>query len=228
MNVALRVFACALLLAALGFGAGKPATEISGSYVEARTADIYTGPCFANAEVNLLGNLAVFGWHVNQGSWQGVKLDGLGVVAAVKASATLGDLFGSAYPVRAVLLVDERASLEQREALQSFARRMSGDLLQNIVRVEAMPISFAIHGESIHETRVTLSAGTLARLETRAMADGDHICGNEETWYAPLTKLEHAMPAVATDHRFRGEGLNSTWSSPDKRSAFVGTFRLAE
>src|SRR2546422_3612210 len=26
--------------------------QISGQYIEARTADVYTGPCFANSEVN--------------------------------------------------------------------------------------------------------------------------------------------------------------------------------
>jgi hypothetical protein len=52
----------------------------------------------------------------------------------------------------------------------------------------------------------------------------DHTCGNESTWYPPLTKLDHAMPAVAVAHTFKGEGLGTTWSSPDKRSSFVGSF----
>ena len=33
-----------------------------------------------------------------------------------------------------------------------------------------------------------LTAGTLATIETRSLNHGDHICGNEETWYQPLTK----------------------------------------
>jgi len=47
--------------------AGVQAADIHGQYVEARTADIYTGPCFANSEVELTGNLAVLGWKIEKG-----------------------------------------------------------------------------------------------------------------------------------------------------------------
>lgn len=223
----------ALALAAFAWtaaatAAAVPATEVRGDYVEARTADVYTGACFANSEVQLVGNLAVFGWKINKGTWQGVNLDGLAVVAAVRASSTLGDRTGTAYPVKAVLMVDERASLEQRDALRRFAVRQSGDLLQDIVKVEAMPIDFAVRGSSIHAASVALTAGTMARIETRSIEQGDHVCAHEETWYDPLTRLDHAMPAFTLAHRFEGRELNSRWSSPDKRSAFVGTFHYTE
>ena len=116
----------------------------TANYVEARTADVYTGPCFANSEVGLTGQLAVFGWKVTKGSWDGVQLDDLGVVGVVRASSTLGDVYHTAYPVKAVLIVDERANPEQRLALQSFAKRMGGDLLQDVVRVEYQPIDLTL------------------------------------------------------------------------------------
>ena len=119
--------------------------------------------------------------------------------------------------------MDSRANPEQRLALQSFAKRMGGDLLQDIVRVEYAPIQFEItSGE--HTMKVKLTAGSLAEIETRAMNAKDHTCGNESTWYPPLTKLAHAMPAVAVEHTFKGDGLGTTWRSPDKRSSFVGSF----
>ena len=46
-------------LTSMAFGAGLEKSRLHGEYVEARTADIFTGPCFANAEVNLMGDLAV-------------------------------------------------------------------------------------------------------------------------------------------------------------------------
>ncbi len=58
---------------------------VRGDYVESRTADVYTGPCFANGQANQVGDLAVFGWSIREGSWQGVKLDGLSVAGVVKA-----------------------------------------------------------------------------------------------------------------------------------------------
>src|ERR1700722_15062317 len=92
-----------LLSASCCLAGGIPSHSIYGDYMEARTADVYTGPCFANSEAGLIGNLAVFGWKVDKGSWEGVSLDGLSVVAAVRANATLGNVYETAYPVKAIL-----------------------------------------------------------------------------------------------------------------------------
>ncbi len=219
-----RLLGSLIVCAGFASAAGLPSHSINGDYVEARTADVYTGPCFANSEIGLVGQLAVFGWKVSNGSWNGVDLNGLSVVGVVRASSTLGDVYHTAYPVKSVLIVDDRANAEQRLALQSFAKHMGGDLLQQVVRVDFEPISLGFENDDIHSMKATLTAGKLAKIETRAMAAGDHICRNEEVWYKPLTELTHAMPAVAVAHQFRGEGLGTTWSSPDKRSAFIGSF----
>lgn len=227
----MRVLMCAFLAAGIAAAANRPVTDLKGSYVEARTADVFTGPCFANSEVELVGNLAVFGWRIDQGQMEGVKLDGLSVVAAVKARSTLGNQFGTAYPVKAYLMVDQKATFEQRAALERFARRMGGDLLEDVAGVASLPIEFKVEGDSIHDAQVSLTAGTLAAVRTRAIRSGDHVCSNEETWYPPLTKLEHSMAAYALDHRFNGtadKALNGSWWNPEKRSAFVGTFHLAD
>src|SRR5437667_4412572 len=129
-----------LLCVSLGFAAGIPTQRtVIGDYIEARTADVYTGPCFANSEGGLVGELAVFGWKIDQGSWQGVSLAGLSVVGAVKASATLGDVYHTAYPVKSILIIDEKASLEQRAALPSSTTKIGDDLLQHIVSVDHRP-----------------------------------------------------------------------------------------
>lgn len=221
----IAVAVVSLAMAGLSFAAGIPAHGIYGNYVEARTADVYTGPCFANSEVGLVGQLAVFGWKVTKGSWQGVDLDGMSVVGVVKAHHTLGDVYETAYPVISVMIVDSRANAEQRLALQSFAKHMAGDLLQDVVRVDYQPIELSFANDDIHSMKATLTAGNLAKISTRAINEGDHTCRNEEVWYRPLTKLDHAMPAYALANQFAGQGLGTTWSSPDKRSSFIGTFQ---
>jgi hypothetical protein len=200
--------------------------NVRGEYIEARTADVYTGACFANSEVGNTGDVAVMGWRVSKGSFNGVTLDGLNVVAVVRGQGTLGFVDGTVYPVKSVLIVDERASIEQQQALKAFAQRMGGDLLSNVLRVDLAPISFALEDDNVHSAAATLQAGDLATIRTRAMNKKDHVCSNEEVWYLPLTKVKHAMPAVAMEHRFKGEGLGMKWSSPDKRSAFVADFQL--
>src|SRR6516225_12161722 len=93
------------------------AQQLRGDYIESRSTDVYVAQCFANGEVGLTGNFALMAWHVQEGSWNGVKLDGLTVAAAVRAHATLGDPYGNPYPAQAVLMVDDTASPQQRAAL---------------------------------------------------------------------------------------------------------------
>src|SRR5436309_668857 len=51
-----------------------------------------------------------------------------------------------------------------------------------------------------------------------------NLCGNEETYYPPLTCVEHAMPAFTERASFKGRGLNLTWEATGQRSAFVASF----
>ncbi len=226
----------ALLAAAPACLAAPLISGISGDYLEARTSDVYTGPCFANSEVNTAGEEAVFAWRVRQGAWKGVAIDGLSVVAVVRAAATLGDPTRSPLPARSVLLVDERADAAQKAALLGLAHEMGGELLSEVVSVESVPIALTVEAGAVPEAHpghamasalsgvASLTAGPDVELRTRALNHHDHVCGNEEVYYPPLTPTAEAMPAVTVAHAFRGAGLGKTWSSPGKRSAFVGRF----
>lgn len=75
MKRVLWAMASLSLATCLSYAAAIPNNSIYGDYVEARTADVYTGPCFANSEVGLTGQLAVMGWKVTKGSWSGTDLE---------------------------------------------------------------------------------------------------------------------------------------------------------
>jgi hypothetical protein len=224
LGTAVVVFSAA---ASVSFAAGIPARSINGNYIEARTADVYTGPCFANGEVEMAGKEAVMGWKINHGDWHGVNLEGLSVVGVLRAEHTLGNTFERVNPTHAVLIVDSRADAEQRLALQSFAKYMGGDLMKDVVQVDYAPIELTIEGGNIHGGAAKLTAGSLAAIRTRAMAATDHICGNEEIWYPPLAKTQHVMPAYALEDSYSGNALGETWNNRLKRSGFVGTFQVA-
>jgi hypothetical protein len=196
---------------------------IKGDYVEVRSADVYTGPCFANAEENLEGKQAILAWKIREGSWQGVSLDGLSVVAVVKANATLGDTYHNPYPTKSVLILDERANSQQRNALVEFVKSAAGPLVKEVVRLDTAPIALEMSG--VHGS-VKLVAGNLARVRTRSLCQGDHLCGNEEVYYPPLTKVAHAMPAYTLNAAFTGAGLGEVWDRSEARSAFIGSFNL--
>jgi hypothetical protein len=195
-------------------GQGAAAT-ISGDYAEFRNADVYTGPCFANSEMNLTGDDAVLAWHVHEGTWAGVPLTDMSVVAVVRASGTLGDPYTNPLPAKAVLIVDARANEAQRAALVEFAQAQASGLLNELVSVQAQPISFTIaqHGYT------TVQAGNVVHLATRMLKMTDTICHNEEVYYPPLAgHLAHSMPVVAAASSYTGNNLGVTWNDS------VGTF----
>ncbi len=217
----LTLFAAAFLMAIPAMA--QTADHISGNYMEFRNADVYTGPCFANSQVGLTGQNAVLAWQVADGQWNGVSLSGLGVVAVVRASATLGDPYGDPLPAKAVLFVDSRANPAQQAALVSFAQSQSAGLLNDIVVTNSAPISFG--ADSSRMGWETLAVGNVVKLSTRAINTGDMICHNEQTYYPPLAShLTHSMPVVARDSSYQGKSLGVTWDDSNGRGSFVGRF----
>lgn len=208
---------------ALSFAASLPAQQLRGDYIESRSTDVYVAQCFANGEVGLTGNYALMAWHIEEGAWNGVKLDGLTVAAAVRARATLGDPYGDPYPAQAVLMVDNAANPAQRQALIAFAQHEGGRLLENVVRVNYVPVVLDVPAD-LHQGSAVLRAGHLATIVTRPLNHNDHICGNESNYYPPLNNVDHALSAVALTDEFQGEGLDSHWTSHGRRSAYIGTF----
>jgi hypothetical protein len=222
----LCIVAALFLAAAVSFAAGLPGKNISGNYMEARTADVYTGPCFANGEAEINGKEAVLGWKINNGAWKGVNIAGLGVVGVIRAQHTIGNVHVPSNSGIAVVIVDSRANAEQREALIAFAKSQGGPLMQNVVKVLSAPIDLTVEGGNLHGGAAHLTAGSLAEIRTRAMTEADHTCGNEDIFYPPVAKLEHVMPAYALENSFQGEGLGETWSNRFHRSSFIGTFQV--
>jgi len=214
------VFGSALLLLA---GITLQAQQIRGDYIESRSTDVYVAQCFANGEAGLTGNQALLAWHVEAGSWNGIRLDGLTVAAAVRARATLGDPYGNPYPAQAVLMVDDAADPSQRQALVAFAQHEGGKLLENIARVEYVPVILDVPQDPL-EGHAVLRAGHLATIITRPLNHQDHICGNEVNFYPPLTHVEHATSAVALTDKFQGDGLDAEWSNHGRRSVYLASF----
>ena len=214
-----RAIAVALLLL-LGTALTASAA-IEGRYVEVRDADVYTGPCFANSQMGLRGKQAILAWKITRGAWHGTDLSGLGVMAVVRASNTLGDPYFNAYPAVAVLILDQHASPRQRRALPAFAQAMAPRLLDHVVKVDSAPISMQFESQ---RGAVKVEAGRLARIRTRGLMACDMICGNEQVYYHPLIPKTVSIPAFTLTEAFQGKGLGEVWTHHDQRSAFIGSF----
>jgi hypothetical protein len=209
------------LTAATALAVSQPA--IKGDYLEVRSCDIYTGPCFANAEMGTAGKEAMLVWTVKEGSWQGTSLDGLSVIVVVRTDATLGNMKYEPRSGKAVLIVDEKASPSQQEALKSFAQSMAGKLISEVAAVKVTNIEAKL-GSCNKSGCAVVKAKGLIDISTRCFGDDDHVCGNEDIFYPPLTDVSEPMPAYTEIAAFNGKGLNATWQFTGQRSAFLASF----
>lgn len=199
------------------------ADELKGDYLETRTCDVYTGPCFANGQIGLTGKDAIMAWNIERGSYDGVSLAGLKVVVVTTASDTLGfggPLVSYPDPIRSVIIVDAEASPRQREALVQFASqyaRHAGEM----VKVLSEPIEMNVDHFTAESS---LKAGDLAEITTRKLGSGDCVCTNEKTFYPPLCDVKNAQAAFTVEGGYRGPALGTRWSNPNTRSAFLASF----
>ncbi len=210
----------ALLTTAPATAAAEPAARVSGDYVEARTAEVFTGGCIMNSQAETMGKQAVLAWRVGEGTVDGVDLAGLSVVAALSGTHNLGmrEMGGEApTEVKALYYVDERATPAQRDALVAMARSATADLAIRVVDVQSVPVSFS---RTVHATEV--AAGD-ALLRVDAHVHHDPNCG-AMLWFRPLSKGADAEVGLTRAQAFSGQALGTRWRQADRKSAFVGTF----
>ena len=214
-KIALSVALSGSMFATLAAG---PAS-VTGTYVEARTAEVFAGACIMNGEVATGGREALLAWKVDKGQVNGVTLDGLAVVAALAGDTNLGihEVGGESTPARAAIYVDSRANAAQRKALVSMVRSLSGALIGSVVQESATPIQFADNGRQISVSTDTVN------LAVNKQLNHDASCGNKQ-WFNPLTRVDGAQMGTTDQNEFSAAVLNTKWSDPNKRSSFFGTF----
>jgi hypothetical protein len=212
------IAAAVVALSAASIVAGGKGT-VTGAYVEARTAEVFTGGCIMNSEAETVGKQAVLAWKVDRGTFNGIAIDGLSIVAAVSGDRNLGmtEMGGEKPAVRSALFVDQRANAAQQIALVAMANELTNGLVGTIVQVTPAPIQFTDHGSEIQ-----VSAGP-ASLDVNKHLTHDPTCGAMQ-WFHPLASVDDATVGVAAEHVFTGSALGTKWSDPNKRSAFFGTF----
>ena len=198
---------------------------VKGDYLEVRTCDVWVGACFANAEVGETGREATLAWSFKSGQWSGVDLSGRAAVLIVEAKHTLGDKYRSPLPVRDVLLLDDKASDVQLEAMRAFVKAQLGDLAGNVIEERLVPISLELDCCD-KKGCAKLAAGEIAHVSTRCLAHKDSICGHEDTFYPPFVSLKDSLPAFTVESEVKGTLLAHDWVDRDSRSAFLGHFEV--
>ena len=221
---------CAVFVWNLMLGWGLTGTNccraepIAGHYLEARTCQVYTGPCFANGEVGMAGKDAVMAWSIDSGELHGADLAGLNVAVVLKASATLGfHGLEDADQIQSMIVVDKEATPQQRAALVHFAKSQTGKAADGVQSVLDAPFTLQLDDSAL---TAKLKVGELVKLQTRKARPDDCICSNESAYYPPLAKLQGFVPGVTIDGQVKARSLKTRWSIPDSRSSYLGTFLI--
>jgi hypothetical protein len=212
----------AVLTGMLALGGSAYAGDLEGEYLEARNADVWTGPCFANAEIGIVGNKATLAWKVTSGSFDKVRLDGLCVVAVVIGNGTFG--IEKDIKTKTAFIVDERADAAQQKALIDLARKSAGETIQEVVAVTTAPISMST-AYCNEKGCATLQAGD-TKIKTRCMHEKDSICGHETISYPPMADVTGVYAAYALEHVYTGPAFGETFRDNNARSAMLGKFTL--
>ncbi len=215
------LYASALFLTVSPLLAADP---VRGTYVEARTCQVYTGPCFANGEVGSVGKDAVLAWRFTDGSMNGASLAGQSVAIVVNASETLGfNGFNDAKTKNALLIIDASADAEQAAALRAFALNQTGLSAEQVAGIQRAKIAMEFN---FYDLTAELTVGNFVKLSARKARPNDCICSNESAYYPPLTKLKGFVPGVTIEGEVTARKLSTRWSIPDTRTAYLGTFEV--
>ena len=209
--------AIAFLLAVAGAFATQPET-VQGEYLEARSVSVYVGACHYGAEYVEGGREATLVWNIRQGSWKGVSLEGLTVVAVVTAKNNLAIDTNTR---RSVLYFDAKTTSEQRTALVDLMTEKRGELLGEVVSTEIAPITFTKEG-----VKYDLRVG-----EVLTLSVSRYPCQNctqpHQIWYKPLEQLDTPIVGKSTSYCYQDKILSVTWNNgEDTNNVFVGDFAM--
>lgn len=212
-----RIFGLTLLLTLTSTLAMAGAPAVSGDYVEVRSNHILGGGCTYSSEVGMDGDQAILAWRIAEGD-----LAGLSVVAVVLGEGNLG--LGH-HARTTVLFVDAGANAAQQHKLAEMFTARYADIFGTVKAIESADITFRHTGENAYEVVIPGQVNVV----TRTMTAMDHEPNCDRlVWYTPFTNDADATLAQTVQHAYIGDLLASTWSVPNKRSAYVGAFSFVE
>jgi hypothetical protein len=216
MHKPLLGLTAALVVASAARVSAAPA--VTGDYVEARSCNVFAGPCHFGSEYTTAGREAVLAWRVKHGVSAGQTLDGLSAVAVVAGEDNLG-VAGT--PRRTVFYVDERATPAQREALVALLRAKTGADFGRVLAVRAEPIAFDEQSDG-----VSVSVAKVARLDASKMPEADCCRWPGQRWYDPLAHTQGVRVGNAAINEYDDTLLNVRWLQSDQNSVLFGRFSL--
>ena len=193
------------------------AQTLRGDYVEARTCSVYAGGCHYSGEYVTTGREALLFWHIREGSWNGMNLSGLSVLAAVVADNNLAEPSARR---QSVIYVDARADKAQREAVAQLLSRHYAGVLGEVQAVKSVALRYTQRDKQIAIDAPGVATLHLSRYPCKGCVQPHQV------WYQPLASLTEAEVASVKRAAYRDRQLGTVWQRGEENSAFVGEFEV--
>ena len=213
---AISIFALFLIVGLFTVAIGSD--SITGEYLEARSVSVYVGACHFGSEYIEGGKEATIVWNISQGTWKGVSLQGLTVVAVVSAQNNLDiDLETR----RSVLYISNKANQLQQETLIDLIKKNYMKTLGQLIETKVATINFQKNG-LVYDVAIgkvlSLSATTFPC----------HDCTQpHQIWYSPLSKINNTAIGKSTVYSYQDKSLSVKWEIGQSiNNIFVGQFSI--
>jgi hypothetical protein len=200
---------------AIGPSAGVT-TQVTGDYVEARTASVFAGACHFNGEVVTTGNDALMAWNFSGGTWKGTALAGVRAMAEVSCATNLREQQAAR---KSELVIDSAATDAQAAAVADLLQTKLGATMGPFASVRRESVQFVRTGRAY-----TVNAANFGSLSVQPMPN-DECCSQPSlVWYTPLTPLEHRKVGYTQSAVYTAGTVTDTWQREGENSAFYGAF----
>jgi hypothetical protein len=177
--------------------------KLTGSYFESCNCNVAC-PCIFLSPPTTGDCTVLVGWHIENGSFTNVTLDGLNVALAVH---TPGHMMEGKWSV--ALYLDERATEEQKNALTRIYTGQAGGHLSNltpligeVLGISSVPIEFETNGRQRR-----LRIGDAAEIEVEAINSPE---GTDATIHNPPMGIAPGHPLVVAKSKklnYKDHGL---------------------
>jgi hypothetical protein len=188
--------------------------KVAGSYFETCSCDVAC-PCIFLSPPTSGDCTALLAWHIDQGGFGEINLDGLNAVIAVHSPGHMMEV-----KWKVALYVDERANQGQRDALsQIFSGQAGGHLaglaplIGEVLGVKAAPIEYRSEGK-----RRSMRLGDVADAEIEGLAGQDG--GDVTVAGAPFVPVPGVSFVVAKSKQMRFSDYGIQWEVSNKNGFF--------
>ncbi len=191
--------------------------DLSGTYVEARTASVFAGACHFGAEFTTAGREAVLAWQLEQGSVDGVSLAGVTVIAAVAAEENL-DVPEAARS--SVVYLAQDLDPARREAVLAWLEAEHAPALGTLRAVRAVDVSLVLADDAYR-----VRAGEFVSIEGSLLPDRECCRMPQEVWYRPFDRaVSHPIVGQAALFSCTEVVLERTFTLRGANCVFAGRF----